>query len=272
MSCEDQTISCRLPSGSCSVLYLQSRYQQKYVPPYPTFIGILIHQPVDDPISAYRHWKGFNASESNFRRLWRYYAARAEDRSKFIFRFRQGGMVIHIFIHRRVPLREFLRLIQEFIKAQDEVKVFQNENENIEIRIVDPGEEGQVLDLHARDRHPDYKTFYPNETNFKRICRFYDARAEDRCWIEFSFRPTRMSAFIIVHKRVPLQEFKLLLEKFYLRRLETDLIVSNENVEIRQFWLPNLRQYYQDTPGDWTIGHSEDPDDEVVNLDGRPGI
>ena len=112
---------------------------------------------------------------------------------------------------------------------------------------------------------PDYKILNANETNYKRLCRYYNARAEDQSWIFFQFRPTRMTVFIIVHKRVPLQEFKSLLAKFYHQRLEKD-VVGDENVEFR---IHDRGEPGQDHLGDWEIDNSEGPGDEAVKVDHR---
>jgi hypothetical protein len=178
-------------------------------------------------MSAYRHWKSFNANESNFHRLCRYYDARAEDRCRIDFCFRQTGMNIHIFIHRRVPEREFKVLLAQFFKVKSHESVFGNEN--IEIRVDDLEGDSQ---LNPRNDCPDYKTLNANETNYKRLCRYYNARAEDQSWIFFQFRPTRMTVFIIVHKRIPLHDFKSLLASFYQQRSEED-VVGDGNVEFR---------------------------------------
>lgn len=74
-----------------------------------------------------------------------------------------------------------------------------------------------------------------------------------------------MTVYIIVHKRVPLQEFKLLLEKFYQQRLEKD-VIGDENVEFR---IHNREVPDQDHLADWQIDNSEDPDDEAVKVDNR---
>jgi len=74
-----------------------------------------------------------------------------------------------------------------------------------------------------------------------------------------------MSVYIIVHKRVQLQEFKLLLEGFYHWRSETG-IVGNENVEIR---VRDRGHPEQDQLGDWQIDDSEDLGDNAIRADSR---
>ena len=125
-------------------------------------------------MSAYRHWKSFNANESNFNRLCRYYEARAEDRCRIDFRFRQTGMLIHIFIHRQVPVRKFKVLLARFFRTKSHQGVFGDAN--IEIQVC--GLKGDTR-LDPRNMHPDYKILNANETNFKRLCCYYNARAED---------------------------------------------------------------------------------------------
>ena len=209
-------------------------------------------------MSVYRHWKSFNANESNFKRLCRYYEARAEERCRIDFRFRQTGMIIHIFVHHRIPEREFKVLLARFFKVKSHESVVGNEN--VEIRVGEREGDGQ---LDSRNMHSDYKTLSANETNFKRLCRFYNSRADDQSWIFFQFRPTRMTVFVIVHKRVPLQEFKSLLESFYQQRLEQD-VTGNENVEFR---IHDRGDPDQDHQGDWQIDNNEDTDDEIVKVD-----
>lgn len=211
-------------------------------------------------MSAYRHWKSFNANESNFNCLCRYYEARAEDRCRIDFRFRQTGMLIHIFIHRQVPVREFKVMLARFFRAKSHQSIFGDAN--IEIQV--GGLEGDTR-LDPRNMHPDYKILNANETNFQRLCRYYNARAEDQSWIFFQFRPTRTTVFIIVHKRVPLQEFKSLLANFYQQRMEKE-VVGNENVEFR---IHDRGDPDQDHLGDWSIDISEHPGDEDIKVDHR---
>jgi hypothetical protein len=211
-------------------------------------------------MSAYRHWKSFNANESNFQRLYRYYEARAEDRCRIDFRFRQTGTFIHIFIHQQVSVREFKVLLARFFRVKSHESMVGNDN--IEIQIGDPERDSQ---LNPFDMHPDYKILNANETNYKRLCRYYNARAKDQSWIFFQFRPTRLTVFIIVHKRVPLQEFKSLIARFYQQRLEKD-VVSDENVE---FWIRDRGDPDQDHLGDWSIDSSQDAGDEAVKIDHR---
>lgn len=133
-------------------------------------------------------------------------------------------------------------------------------DENVEIRVSElresPGSD-------PRNLHPDYKSFNANESHFKRLCRFYDARAEDRSWIFYQFRPSRLSIYIVVHKRVPPQEFKALLEDFYRQRSKTD-VVCNENVEIR---IRDDGDPDEDCLSDLQVENSGDPGDEGVKVD-----
>jgi hypothetical protein len=170
-------------------------------------------------MSDYRHWKSFNANESNFKRLCRYYDARAEDRCRIDFQFRTTGMLIHILIHHRVPERDFKVLLAQSFKVKSHESVFGNEN--TEIRVDDPEGDNQ---LDPRSMHTDYRILNANETNFKRLCRYYNARAEDHSWIFFQFRPTRMTVYIIVHKRIPLPDFESLLASFYQQRLDKAVV------------------------------------------------
>jgi hypothetical protein len=211
-------------------------------------------------MSACRHWTSFNANESNFNRLCRYYEARAEDRCRIDFRFRQTGMLIHIFVHRRVPEREFKVLLARFFRVKSHESVFGNKN--IEMRVEGPGEDSGA---DPPDMHPGYRILNANETNFKRLCRYYNARAEDQSWIFFQFRPSRTTVYVIVHKRAPLKEFRSLLASFYQQRLGKD-VVGDENVEFR---IHNRGDPDQDHLSDWQIDDSEDPDDEVVKVDNR---
>jgi hypothetical protein len=186
---------------------------------------------VEDPISAYRHWKSIHANEPNFRRLCRYYEAQAQDRSKITFQLRRTGMNIQIFVHRRVPMQEFKALLIRFFRTKSSENVVGNED--IEIRVVDRGGESRLSDSgdDPSNMHPDYKVLDANETHVEHLCRYYDGMAEDQSWIFYQFRPTRMSIYIIVHKRVPLQEFESLLDEFLRQRLGKE-VVGNENVEI----------------------------------------
>lgn len=150
--------------------------EQKYVstPFMPVAARLLMLQTVDDPMSDYRHWKSFNANESNFQRLCRYYEARAEDGCRIDFRLRQTGMTIHIVVHHRVSVREFKVLLARFFKVKGHESIVRNDN--IEMRVGGLEEDSQP-DLH--NLHADCKILNANETNFKRLCRYYDARAED---------------------------------------------------------------------------------------------
>ena len=128
----------------------------------------------DDPISTYRHWKSFNANGSNFKRLCRYYEARAEDRSIVTFQFRQTGRVIHIFLHRRLPNQEFQALLARFFQGRSDKNVVSNED--VEIRADDFGESQASDRVDQHNMHPGYKGLNANGTNFRRLCRFSFAR------------------------------------------------------------------------------------------------
>lgn len=151
-------------------------------------------------------------------------------------------MVFHIFVHHRVSVREFKALLARFFGVKSHESMFGDEN--IETRVGGLGEDSQ-LDPH--NLHADYKLLNANETNFRRLCRYYNTRAEDQSWIFFQFRPTRMTVCIIIHKRVPLQEFQSMLEDFYQQRLDKD-VVGNENIEFR---IHNRGYHDQDHLGDW---------------------
>ena len=222
---------------------------------------------MNDPISAYRHWKGIDANEANFRRVCRYYEAHAEDASKIIFQLRKTRMNIVIFVHRRVPMQEFKALFHRFFTTKRGETVVRNGN--VEIRVGDRGGGGgeeQVGDWEDPGKtHPDYRVLDANETHVEHLCRIYDAKAEDRSWMFYRFRPSGMSIYIIVHKRVPLQEFKTLLEEFCQQSSEGD-VFGNEDVEIR---IRDRGDPGQDCLGDWQVDDSEDPDDKGVEVYGR---
>lgn len=215
---------------------------------------------MEDPISAYRHWKGFSANESNFRRLHRYYEAQATDRCKINFRFRNTGVIIQILVHRRAPKQEFQALLHRFFRvhrSESEVS-----NEDIEIRVTDRGGESHSSDSGASSNmHPDYKVLDANETHVEHLCRVYDARAEDQSWMFYKFRPASLSVYIIVQKRVPLQEFKSLLEEFLQQQPKKD-VVRDENVEIRV-----CDRGDQSDLGDRQVEDSEDLADRVAGID-----
>jgi len=219
---------------------------------------------VEDPISAYRHWKSINANEPNFRRLCRFYEASAEDASKITFQLRKTGMNIVVFVHKRAPPPEFKALFHRFFTTKSSQSVVRDEN--IEIRVGDRrGEESQVGDWEDPSRmYPDYKVLDANETHVEHLCRYYEAEAEDRSWIFYQFRPTKMSVYIIVTKRVPLQEFKDLLEEF-LRQVSDEDIVGNKNIEIR---ICN-RGDQDDLGAAQHVEGSGDSGDEAVGLDDR---
>jgi len=210
---------------------------------------------VNDPISAYRHWKGINANEANFRRLCRYYEAKAEDRSKITFKLRKTGMKIQIFVHRRAPKKEFQALLHQFYTTKNSGDVVSNEN--VEIQVADRNP--------TCDMHPDYKVLDANETHVEHLCRYYEAKAEDQSWIAYKFRPAGMEIYVIVHKRVPLQEFGSLLEEFLRKSSERD-VVGDENVEIR---VANRGADDRDRLEDGLVDDSEDQGVGAAGIDGN---
>jgi hypothetical protein len=109
----------------------------------------------------------------------------------------------------------------------------------------------------------DYKGLDANETPFKRLHRYYDARAKDHSRICYTFPRSRMSILIIVHKRVPLKEFKLLLLKFYKEKSTAD-VTRNEDVEIR---VVNREETDQNLLDDWRAAGSDDADDDADDED-----
>ncbi|KAM0689417.1 hypothetical protein Q7P36_011495 [Cladosporium allicinum] len=263
-----ESILSRIPAGRWgnpddfkgSVVFLASRASGLVI--LQSFSGT---KKMNDPISAYRHWKGIDANEANFRRVCRYYEAHAEDASKIIFQLRKTRMNIVIFVHRRVPMQEFKALFHRFFTTKRSETVVRNEN--VEIRVDERGGgEEQVGDWEdPGNMHPDYKVLDANETHVEHLCRIYDAKAEDQSWMFYRFRPSSMSIYIIVHKRVPLQEFKTLLEEFCQQSSEGD-VFGNEDVEIR---IRDRGDSGQDCLGDWQADDSEDPDDKGVEVDGR---
>jgi hypothetical protein len=74
-----------------------------------------------------------------------------------------------------------------------------------------------------------------------------------------------MTVYILVRKRVPLQEFETLLQAFYQQRLVKN-VVGDENVEFR---IHDRRDPDQDLLGDWQVDESEDPGDEGFRTDHR---
>lgn len=74
-----------------------------------------------------------------------------------------------------------------------------------------------------------------------------------------------MSILIIVHKRVPLKEFKVLLVQFYNEKATRDL-VGNESLEIR---VVNREETDQNLLDDWNTALNEDADDADVRFDGK---
>ena len=131
---------------------------------------------MNDPISAYRHWKGIDANEANFRRVCRYYEAHAEDASKIIFQLRKTRMNIVIFVHRRVPMQEFKALFHRFFTTKRSETVVRNEN--VEIRVDERGGgEEQVGDWEdPGNMHPDYKVLDANETHVEHHPSRFDAK------------------------------------------------------------------------------------------------
>jgi hypothetical protein len=113
----------------------------------------------------------------------------------------------------------------------------------------------------------DYKNLDANETPFKRLHRYYDARAQDNSRICYTFPRSRMSILIIVHKRIPLKDFKLLLLKFYKEKSTVDL-TSNGDVEIR---VVNREETDQNVLDDWRGVGSDDADDDAGDKDIKVG-
>jgi hypothetical protein len=72
-------------------------------------------------------------------------------------------------------------------------------NEDIEIR----AGEGQVSGCYSgaqRNVRHDYKVLDANETDFERICRVYDERAEDRSWIFCQRSQAGTNMYLVVHE------------------------------------------------------------------------
>lgn len=78
----------------------------------------------------------------------------------------------------------------------------------------------------------DYKGFNANQTSWRRILEYYDSYAEDRSRIFYTFPSSKMTMLIIVHKRIPLKEFRSLLYRFFQIKATEDQI-KNDHVEIR---------------------------------------
>lgn len=78
----------------------------------------------------------------------------------------------------------------------------------------------------------DYKGFNANQTSWRRILEYYDSHAEDRSRIFYTFPSSKMTILIIVHKRIPLKEFRSLLYGFFHIKATEDQI-KNDDVEIR---------------------------------------
>jgi hypothetical protein len=111
----------------------------------------------------------------------------------------------------------------------------------------------------------DYKNLDANETPFKRLHRYYDARAQDNSRICYTFPRSRMSILIILHKRIPLKDFKLLLLKFYKEKSTVDL-TSNGDVEIR---VVNREETDQNLLDDWRGAGDADTGDEDIKVSSK---
>jgi hypothetical protein len=111
----------------------------------------------------------------------------------------------------------------------------------------------------------DYKGLDANETPFKRLHRYYDARAEDQSRMVYTFPRSRMSILIIIHKRVPLKDFKHLLLKFYREKSTAD-VTSNGDVEIR---VVNREETDQNLLDDWRGTGEDDIGDEDVKVSSK---
>jgi hypothetical protein len=80
--------------------------------------------------------------------------------------------------------------------------------------------------------HSDYKALNANQTNWRRIVSYYEAHAEDRSRIHYTFRNTGLRIIIFVHEKVPLDEFKPLLLQFF-QTMRTEDQVKNDKIDIR---------------------------------------
>lgn len=74
-----------------------------------------------------------------------------------------------------------------------------------------------------------------------------------------------MSILIIVHKRIPLKDFKALLLQFFKQKSQSDM-VKTENVEIR---VVNREERDEDLLNDWSTAVSEDKDESDVRVDAK---
>jgi len=70
-----------------------------------------------------------------------------------------------------------------------------------------------------------------NQTPWKRLVEYYDANAADRTRIVYTFLSNRMKIQILVHRRVPVHQFKILLRDFYRIKARED-VVSTDDLEI----------------------------------------
>ena len=79
-------------------------------------------------------YKALNANQTNWKRIVSFYDTRAEDHSKIYYTFRNTGLHIVVFVHEKVPLKEFKPLLLQFfktMKTEDQVK-----NDKIDIRVI----------------------------------------------------------------------------------------------------------------------------------------
>jgi hypothetical protein len=79
--------------------------------------------------------------------------------------------------------------------------------------------------------HSDYKALNANQTNWRRIISYYEAHAENRSKIYYTFRNTGLHIIIFVHEKVPLNEFRPLLLQFF-KTMKTNDQVKNDKIDI----------------------------------------
>lgn len=77
-----------------------------------------------------------------------------------------------------------------------------------------------------------YRGLNANQTPWQRLVSFYEANAEDRTSIIYTFPTTQLSIQILVHRKVPLVEFKKRLREFYMAK-KSGGSVSSDDLEIR---------------------------------------
>jgi hypothetical protein len=78
----------------------------------------------------------------------------------------------------------------------------------------------------------DYRRLNAYQTPWKRLVEFYDTNGEDRTSFIYIFPRDRMGIEIIVHRRVPLAQFRRLLRQFYQVKAREDMVRTDE-IEIR---------------------------------------